>query len=140
MASGTRRLRVLLAHDDRFFLKRLMKALDAEEGAEIVGYASDGQDAVDLALFFRPDVVVMATDIAGIGGAEATRRIRTALPSSCVLLTSPDPAEHLTLIQSSGAVGVMNEVESSASLIFLSVVLADVMAELERTRPARGRE
>jgi DNA-binding NarL/FixJ family response regulator len=139
-ASVTRRLRVLVANDDRLFLKRLMNALGDQGHAEVVGYACDGQDAVDLAIALQPDVVVMSMHLPGIGGTEATRRIRTALPLSSVLATAREGAEQAGQIHSAGAVGLMKEDGSSAALIGLSVALAAVMAELERARPARAQD
>jgi DNA-binding NarL/FixJ family response regulator len=140
MASGTRRLRVLLVQSDRLVLRRLMNALDADQRVEVVGYAYDGEEAVDLAVSLRPDVILMATHMPGIDGAEATRRIRTELPQSCVLLTSPDRVENVARAHEAGAAGFIREDRSGAELIVTTFALAAVMAELERTRRAREQD
>jgi DNA-binding NarL/FixJ family response regulator len=140
MPSGTRRLRVLLAHSDRLFLKRLMRALDADQCIEVVGYACDGQEAFELAVALRPDVILMATRTSRIDGAETTRRIRTALRSSCVLLISPEQIEDVAHAHKAGAAGFIREQGTSAELIVAAIALAAVMAEIDRSRPVRERD
>lgn len=117
-----------------------MSALDADQRIEVVGYASDGEEAVELAVSLRPDVILMATHIPGIDGTEATRRIRTALPQSCVLLTSPDRAGDVARAREAGAAGFIREDGGEGELIVTTLALAAVMAELEQTRRARGQD
>lgn len=117
-----------------------MSALDADERVEVVGYASDGEEAVELAVSLRPDVILMATQIPGIDGTEATRRIRTALPQSCVLLTSRDRVEDVARAHEAGAAGFIREDGGDGELIVTTLALAAVMAELQRTRRARERD
>jgi DNA-binding NarL/FixJ family response regulator len=139
MASGTRTLRVLLAHGDRLFLERLMRALAADKRVDIVGYACDGEEAVELATSLRPDVILMATQMPRVDGAEVTRRIRAALPSACVLLTSSDPFEDVARAREAGVAGFVKEDENAADLMVSALALAAVISALERSRPAGRR-
>jgi DNA-binding NarL/FixJ family response regulator len=136
MASGTRRLRVLLAHGDRLFLQRLMSALAADKRVDLVGYACDGDEAVELATSLRPDVILMAMKMPRVHGAEVTRRIRAGFPAACVLLTSADPLEDIAHAHEAGAAGFVSEDGSAADVMVTALTLAAVIAELERTRPA----
>jgi two-component system response regulator DesR len=138
MAQRLLRLRVLLAHNDRFLLKRLMDALDVGVHVEVVGYADDGQAAVELAASLRPDVIVMAVGIPGIGAIEAAHRIREELPLSCLLLSSPTPADHFADMRRAGAMGIIDEDRAMTAFVGLSIAVAGVINEQARLRRARA--
>jgi DNA-binding NarL/FixJ family response regulator len=68
-------IRVVLADDQVLVRAGFRSLLDAEHGIEVVGEASDGNDAVKLVQESRPDVVLMDIRMPGTDGLEATRRI-----------------------------------------------------------------
>lgn len=68
-------IRVLLADDQPLVRSGLRMLLDAETDLSVVGEASDGSTAVELALDLRPDLVLMDVRMPGVDGVEATRRI-----------------------------------------------------------------
>jgi DNA-binding NarL/FixJ family response regulator len=139
MASGTGRLRVLLAHGDRLFLQRLMSGLDADRRVDLVGYTCDGDEVVELAITLRPDVILMATELPRVDVGEVTRRIRAGLPSACVLLTSSDPLNDVACTHEAGAAGFVKEDASAPDLMVTALALAAVISALERSRPAEKR-
>jgi DNA-binding NarL/FixJ family response regulator len=63
----------------------LVQMLRAEDGIEMIGEAADGEEGVGMALLLRPDVVLMDVSMPGIGGIEATRHIKSALPDTRVI-------------------------------------------------------
>ena len=82
--------------------------LAAEPDLEIVGEASDGLEAIELATELLPDVVLMDVRMPGVGGIEATRRIRTAQPSTRVMmLTVSEDDEDLFASVRAGATGYL---------------------------------
>jgi DNA-binding NarL/FixJ family response regulator len=68
------RWRVVVADDHRLFRIGLRTLLQAH-GLEVVGDASDGEEALRVTDATRPDVVVMDLSMPGVDGVEATRRI-----------------------------------------------------------------
>ncbi len=68
-------IRVLLA-DDQVLVRAGFRALiDAQDDLEVVGEASDGQEALDQARELAPDVILMDIRMPGVDGLEATRKI-----------------------------------------------------------------
>jgi DNA-binding NarL/FixJ family response regulator len=101
-----RRIRVLIADDHSVLRQALRFMLDAQSGLEVVGEASNGREAVDLAEKLHPDIVLMDTVMPGLNGIEATRQIRRRLPKTRVLmLTGYQEDEHVAGALKAGASG-----------------------------------
>lgn len=83
----TRRLRVLIADDDRISLDAVTSAASSR-GYEIVGAAQDGRVAVLLAGRLRPDVAVLNASMPVMGGLDAARHILKATHRTAVVLLS----------------------------------------------------
>jgi DNA-binding NarL/FixJ family response regulator len=77
---------VLLVDDHPVFLHGLRALLSAIPEVEVLGEATDGTAAVQLALELRPDVVVMDLNMPGLNGVEATRQIMATAPEIGVLV------------------------------------------------------
>jgi two-component system invasion response regulator UvrY len=86
--AGTIPRNVLLVDDHRAFRLAVRSLLDAEPDYTVVAEAVDGEEAVDLALRLRPDLVLMDVRLPGINGIEATRRILAREPRTTVVLLS----------------------------------------------------
>jgi DNA-binding NarL/FixJ family response regulator len=91
-------LRVLLVDDHRLFAEALMAVLSEDERIRVVGIATDGQQAVELAHELLPDVILMDLKMPVLDGLEATRQIReTDATSGILMLTGAeeriDPAD-----------------------------------------------
>ena len=99
-------IRVLIA-DDHTILREGLKALFASSlDIKVVGEASNGLEAVDLARSLAPDVVLMDIAMPGLGGLEATVHIHKEYPKVKVLvLTQYDDKEYLLRLLRAGASG-----------------------------------
>ncbi|MFM8237604.1 MAG: response regulator [Actinomycetota bacterium] len=101
-------LQVLLVDDHALFRRGLALVLAAEPDIEIVGEASHGAEAVDRAADLQPHVVVMDVRMPGMGGIEATRRIRQAQPATrVVMLTGSTEDDDLLGALRAGATGYL---------------------------------
>jgi DNA-binding NarL/FixJ family response regulator len=101
-------IRVLIADDQALFRRGLFVVLNTEDSVEVVGEAADGQEAIALAEELTPDVVLMDVRMPRVGGIEATRHIRAALPATKVLmLTVSDEEEDLYESVKAGANGYL---------------------------------
>jgi DNA-binding NarL/FixJ family response regulator len=81
-------IRILIADDHPVFRFGLRALLNAMPDTEVVGDATTGEAAIDLAAEARPDVVLMDIAMPGIGGIEAVRRICAAQPEVRVLMVT----------------------------------------------------
>lgn len=80
---------VVLADDHQLVREGVRAFLETQPGIEIVGEAATGEEAVSLSQALAPDVVLMDLAMPGIGGVEATRRVREVSPrTQVVVLTS----------------------------------------------------
>ena len=66
--------------------RSLLRTVLEHEGIEIVGEAAGGEQGVAVTLEVRPDVVLMDLRMPEVGGIEATRRIKEALPATQVII------------------------------------------------------
>lgn len=77
-----------------------------DAGIVVIAEADNGRDAVDLALHFRPDVVLMDFVIPGVDGITATRSIAERAPEVAILLLTSSADEDLGLLGlKAGAIG-----------------------------------
>jgi signal transduction histidine kinase/CheY-like chemotaxis protein len=106
---GTR-ISVLLVDDHAVMREGLAKLLALEPDLEVVGQASDGEEAVELARRLLPDVILMDLSMPRLNGVEATRVIHSEYPAIRILglsmFVEPEPARSL---QDAGAVGYLTK-------------------------------
>ena len=82
------RITVLLADDHALVRRGFRRLLEDDAGIEVVGEASDGDEAIKLAQSLTPQVVVMDCAMPGTSGLIATRRILERAPQTAVLMLS----------------------------------------------------
>ena len=79
------KIRVLLADDHAMVRRGLAQLLEDNGQIEVVGQASDGQEALELARRLQPDVVTMDVSMPRLSGMEATRLLHAEMPEVQVI-------------------------------------------------------
>jgi len=86
---------ILLADDHAIIRRGLRGILETREGWHVCGEATNGREAVELAVALRPDVVVLDWSMPELNGLEAAKQIRAALPETEILIFTMHESEEL---------------------------------------------
>lgn len=81
-------LKVLIVDDSGFFRRRLTQIFSSDEQIEVVGTASNGQEAIDQTLALRPDVITMDYEMPVMDGITAVRAIMQRCPTPVLMFSS----------------------------------------------------
>ncbi len=91
-----RKITVLVVDDHPLFRQGLRDVFAAEHDLEVIGEASDGDEALKLIQALTPDVVVMDVNIPTLNGIQVTRRLRAEqCKTSVLILTAYDDEEQV---------------------------------------------
>ena len=143
-------IRILLVDDQALFREGLHTLLSVHDDLQVVGEASNGQEAIDAVAKLAPDVVLMDLRMPVLNGVAATKQITESAPSSRVIvLTTFDDDDYVFDGLRAGAVGYLLKDVPSAKLVeairaaargesFLQPsVAAKVVAEFSRMSGAK---
>lgn len=110
-------MRVLLAEDHRLVRQGTRLYLESQ-GINIVGEATNGREAVEMARALRPDVVVLDIHMPELTGIEAARRIRHELPDVRILILSAyDQPAYVQALLEAGADGYVLKTAELSQLL-----------------------
>jgi DNA-binding NarL/FixJ family response regulator len=100
-------VRVLLVDDHTMLREGLRRSLEAE-GLNVIGEASDGEEAVRLCEELQPDVVLMDVSMPILDGVEATKLVKERVPSTAVVILTMH-ADHDVIVRAvrAGAAGYL---------------------------------
>ena len=102
------KIRVLIADDHSLVREGISAFLRYTEDIDVVAEASDGLEAIEKALKFRPDIILMDISMPKLGGLEATVEIRKADPSiRIIVLTQYDDKEYISRFLKAGVSGYL---------------------------------
>ncbi len=148
-------IRVLLVDDHALFRKGVAELLASERDFRLVGEASDGAQALEMARDLMPDIVLMDVSMPVMDGLEATGRIKAEIPYvGIVMLTVSDGDRTLVEAVRSGAHAYVRKTvepqllldtiravargEASVSRIMASRLLGEADAFTAREREVLG--
>jgi DNA-binding NarL/FixJ family response regulator len=111
-------LRILIADDHSVVRAGLRALLESRPSWEVVAEATDGRDAVDKATKHKPDVAVLDIGMPLLNGVEATRRIRSASPTTEILILTMHESDDLVQqVVQAGARGYVLKDEADRVLL-----------------------
>ncbi|OGP93072.1 MAG: DNA-binding response regulator [Deltaproteobacteria bacterium RBG_16_48_10] len=113
-----KKIRVLLAEDHTIVRQGIAALLGTESDMEVVGEASNGLEAIELAKKLGPEVILMDIGMRQLNGLEATREIKRLFPSMKILvLTMHENEEWIFQILKAGASGYLIKDSAMTDLI-----------------------
>jgi DNA-binding NarL/FixJ family response regulator len=146
-------LRVLIADDHPLFRKGMRALLTATPGTEVVGEATTGQEAIELAAELQPDVILMDLQMPGINGIEATRQILHTSPHIRILVVTlfEDDASIFTALRAGARGYILKDAKEeemlrairaagSGEAIFSPAIATRLMDFFAAPRPAAPKE
>ena len=141
----TKPIRILLVDDQALFREALHTLLSVQTDFEVIGEAANGEEALRLAVYTRPDIVLMDLQMPVLDGVTATSRLRESIPDCrVIILTTFDDDEYVFEGLRAGAVGYLMKDVSSEKLFeairstargeyfLLPSITAKVVAEFSR--------
>ena len=117
-------IRIVLADDHPMVREGLKVSLEGEEGLEVVGAVSDGQQALAMAAELKPDVVLLDISMPVMSGLEAAVEFRRSQPGVRVLiLTMHEDREYILRMVQSGVAGyVLKDVAAEELILAIQTV------------------
>jgi Response regulator containing a CheY-like receiver domain and an HTH DNA-binding domain len=111
------RIKILLAEDHKIVREGTRQLLEQSPDMEVIGEASDGMEAVQLAADLHPDVIVMDVRLPRLNGIEATQTITLRFPEIRVLILSAyDDDSYVFPLLEAGASGYLLKTASGVEL------------------------
>ena len=111
-------IEVIIADDHILFRQGTRNLIEQEQDIEVVGEASDGEEAVETVTRFHPHVALMDIAMPKVNGIEATRQIKARHPATAVLiLTAYDNDQYIWALLEAGAAGYLLKNVSGKELV-----------------------
>jgi DNA-binding NarL/FixJ family response regulator len=110
-------IRVVLA-DDHVLVRQSLKSLLEREGFQVVGEASDGQEAIRRVESLHPDIAVMDISMPILNGIDAARELSRSFPKTkSILLTQHDEDQYISEALEAGVKGYVLKSQVASDLV-----------------------
>lgn len=149
-ASEMERIRVVIVEDHALVREGTRQILQRHRDIEVIGEASDGEEAIDLIRRLRPDIAIVDIALPRKNGIDVTREIRgSGLPTRILILSAYDDDEYIFALLEAGAAGyVLKNVRAKeladavrlvqdGEAVFHPAITKKVLARLAGSQPAR---
>ena len=112
------KIKVVLADDHVLFREGTRNLIEQEQDIEVIGEASDGEEAIELVTKLHPDVALVDIAMPKVNGIEATRQMKARYPATAVLiLTAYDNDQYIFALLEAGAAGYLLKNVSGKELV-----------------------
>lgn len=111
-------IRVLIIDDHQLVRNGLKKILESSGDIEVVGEGASGEEAIELAREYEPDVVLMDVNMPGIGGINAAKQIRRNQPKTQIIVVTAMSQEAFSYsLQEVGVLGFLSKSSNPDEMI-----------------------
>jgi Response regulator containing a CheY-like receiver domain and an HTH DNA-binding domain len=112
------KINILIADDHSILRQGLKQILELEKDIVVTAQASNGSEAVKLAMEYKPDIILMDINMPGINGLQAIKEIKQEkLPCKIIVLTIHEDREYLFKTLQMGAEGYVLKDAETAVLV-----------------------
>jgi DNA-binding NarL/FixJ family response regulator len=119
-------LRILIADDHELIRRGLRDLLSTQSGWQLVGEASNGIDAVEMAVSLKPDIAILDFSMPGLNGPEIAKQIVEKVPQTgVVVLTMHDSEQVIREVLHAGARGLVLKSDADRDLLAAVEVVAE---------------
>jgi CheY-like chemotaxis protein len=92
--------RILVADDNPLIRKMLCELFENEDDYDLCAEAKNGQEAIELSLKHRPDLIILDWSMPVLSGLEAARELKKAMPNVPIILFTQHADTGITLLES----------------------------------------
>ena len=117
-------IEILIADDHALLRQGIKRVLNFEDDLEVVGEASEGQEALSRTLVLQPDVLLIDLNMPGLSGIEVTKQLVAArVKTRIIALTVHDSDRYVLEMLRNGALGyILKDVEPTMLIKAIHVV------------------
>lgn len=112
-----RNLRTLVVDDFEAFRRFIHSRLEQSVGIQIIGQASDGLEAVQLAKKLQPDLILLDVSLPGLNGLEVARRVRAFAPAKFLFFSALSDPDLVREAFKLGAIGYVHKPHAQSELL-----------------------
>ena len=111
-------IKILIADDHALLRQGIKRVLNFEDDLEVVGEASEGQEALSRTLVLQPDILLIDLNMPGLNGIEVTKQLVAArVKTRIIALTVHDSDRYVLEMLRNGALGYLLKDVEPAMLI-----------------------
>ena len=117
-------IKILIADDHALLRQGIKRVLNFEDDLEVVGEASEGQEALSRTLVLQPDILLIDLNMPGLNGIEVTKQLVAArVKTPIIALTVHDSDRYVLEMLRNGALGyILKDVEPTMLINAVHVV------------------
>jgi DNA-binding NarL/FixJ family response regulator len=111
-------IRVVLADDHPVVRSGIRNLLEKASGIEVVGEASDGKEALEMAVEMQPDILLLDMEMPKIKGVEVAKKLNeTGSPVRILVLSAYDDKQYILELLANGAAGYLTKEEAPEAIV-----------------------